>query len=203
MRAEDLVALAAARGVDLLQAARIAATKKAAKDIIRKKDATILVPPPENRAKGSATRSIARPEWTVAELGQAAQGVPTILFQAACYAFAGDRSHFWPLHGALYVHAVALANEKRWPVNAKNIHHLNEPYLQCMAKLVLDEDALPAYFRIPTLGNKVFAIYMNIEEKVWDSEIAERFEDLKAVWTDWLQTSARIIQRHLVDEEYA
>lgn len=201
MKAEDLISMTAARGVDLVQAARIAAIRSANHETIRKNGATVLMPPSNKRARGSATRSIERPEWTIAELGQAAQGVPPILFHAAMYAFAGDRTHYWTLHTALFHRAVVLAWERHWPSLTRDIHQIQQPYLAHLAKLVLDEDSMPNQFHFPTLGNKVYAIYMNLEEKTWDNEVAERYADLMQVWVDWLQTAGRIIQRHLAEEE--
>ena len=190
MKAEDLIAMAAARGVDLEQAAKSSAKLPPKK--------SKLLPPPPNRVTGRESRVFVKPEYTVAELGHAAQGVPKVCFQAACYAFAGDRSCYWPLHAAIHQNAVLLANEWRWPVNARNVHGLMEPYLQTLAKLVLDEDANPEYFRqVP----EVYPIYMHVEERTWENEIAQRFVDVRAIWTDWLYTAARMIQRKLADHQ--
>src|SRR5579864_8730051 len=106
MKAEDLIALAAARGVDLVQAARLGG-RPAAAETIRIRNAagryfTALRQRSGLEAQGRGSPSYERPGWTLAELGQAAAGVPPIQFMAACYAIAGDRSVYWKLWDALH-----------------------------------------------------------------------------------------------------
>ena len=113
MKAEELISLASAHGVDLLQAAGSGNNAKPKRDTVKKCGSIRLV---ENtsisRAVGKETFVFDRPQWTVAEIGQAAAGVPDVCFRAACYAFAGSRSQFWPLHAALHTHAQILAAQK-------------------------------------------------------------------------------------------
>jgi len=189
MQAEQLIALAGAHGVDFGRAARMAAPRGKAKN---------LLAPRKNRANGKATRPSVRPEWTVAELGQAAAGVPELPFMAACYSFAGERGNLWKLHSALFREAQALRERNNWPVEVTDFHSIQRPYLAHLAKLVLDEDASPQVFRT---APQLYAIYLGVSEKVWVKSVAERYGALQLVWLDWLGHAASIMQPRLAVEE--
>lgn len=132
----------------------------------------------------------------MSELGFAAAGVATIPFLAACFAFAGDRSNYWTLHGALYREALALAARHHWPTEAFDLHEISAPYFHRMAKLVLDADATPSAFVIPG----VFALYMNVSENTWEGAIEPRYAVLCDVWHDWLHEAAARIQSRLRED---
>ena len=189
MRAETLIALAGAHGIDLGRVARMAPPRGRGRK---------LLTPRKNGVNGKETRTAVKPEWTLAEIGAAAAGVPAIPFMAACYAFAGQRSDFWKLHGALFREAQALQERNYWPVEVIDLHGLPRPYLAHLAKLVLDEDATPQLFRT---APQLYSIYLGVSEKVWDKSIAERFGALKLVWLDWLGHAAAIMQPRLAAEE--
>src|SRR5437868_3748493 len=106
MKAEELVSLAAAHGVDLVQAASRCAPGGRRDATLRRHGTnghaySVLIAPSAQRANGHASRSFERQPWSLAELGQAAAGVPKVPFMAACYAFAGDVSTYWPLWSEL------------------------------------------------------------------------------------------------------
>ncbi len=195
MVAEDLVALAAAHGVDLVRAAKMAAKEKPKPEVV----GGVLQVPPSNLAQGRETRPIERPRWSMAELGHAAAGVPRISFLAACFAFAGDRSHFWQLHAALTERATILAIESGWPLEIVDHHGIRMPYLAHLAKLVLDADANPAQFKIPTVC--LHAIYLGVHRKTWEKHVEIRFLALQSIWEDWLSEAARVIQSKLSERE--
>ena len=201
MRSEDLYALAAAHGIDLVQAARVAASS-ARRDVeIRHRlgvASTKLLEPRANRARGAETATTVRPEWTIAELGQAAAGVPKIPFMAACYAFAGDRSCLWRLYDALLSEAQKISAQQRWPAELVDLYGIQSPYLKRLCKLVLDEDATPSSFQtVPQL----YAIYMCVSEKTWKNPLSNQFDELKFVWQDWLNIAARTMQPRLASED--
>jgi hypothetical protein len=201
MRSEELLALSAAHGVDFLQAARVG-TAPAKRDVTIRRHgtltSTVLLEPRVNRARGGETRSSQRPEWTTAEIGQAAQGVPDILFHAALFAFAGDRGSYWKLHAALYREALALQAERGWPAEVCDIHDIGRPYLKHLAKLVLDEDASPQVFRT---APHLYAIVVGVSDHIWDKSIAERFHALRYVWIGWLGHAAAIMQPRLTHDD--
>lgn len=193
--------LAAPAGVDLVAAARVGAPprkREVAVKVRRWGRQTVLLQPPQNRARGSSSNSIERPTWTLSELGQAAAGVPDIAFRAACYAWAGDTSQLWPLHRALSIEARHLRQRFRWPELTTDLHGCKALYLENLAKLVLDEDRSPNSFRT---APGLFALYMFTTEEVWDKTLCERFEALKLSWLDWLGVAARIMQPRLREND--
>ena len=100
MRAADLIALATAHGIDLTQAAKQATQLNSKRSwLLRTKfrhrletSADTGLEPPTHSAIGRQSHVTTQREWSMAELGQAAQGVGRIQFFAAMYAYAGDRS---------------------------------------------------------------------------------------------------------------
>jgi hypothetical protein len=79
-----------------------------------------------------------------------------------------------------------------------DFHSLQRPYLQHLAKLVLDEDSVPQIFRT---APQLYSIYLGVSEKVWDKSLAERFGALQLVWLDWLGHAAAIMQPRLGSED--
>lgn len=201
MKSEKLVSLASAHGVDLLAAARVG-SNPALKDTItqtkRKIRSTQLKIPPKNGAKGTPDRSVLRPTWTLAELGQAAQGVPEIPFMAACFAYAGDKSNYWRLHAVLYERALQLAAAKNWPYQLRDLHGIMAPYLSHLAVLVLDFDSNQQIFKTHP---QMYAIELRITDRTWEKYGQGPFEDLHLVWLGWLRTAASIMQPRLSEFE--
>lgn len=198
MFAEQLVALAAAHGVDLEKAAR---QGTAARDVISRKSnghtVRVLVEPPTSRARGTESRTTPRPAWTAAEIAQACAGVPEIEFKSALFAFAGDRGCYWQLIEALFLEALALRDRHGWPPVVKDLHNIERPYLKHLAKLTLDEDAMPQLF---ATAPQLYWIYLHIDEKVWEKAVAERFGAIKLVWLQWLGSAAAQIQARLRED---
>jgi hypothetical protein len=198
LQPKELITLAAAHGADIIGAARTA-NPMIPRDVLMKRFqggriAPVYMQPPDNRARGKQTPTSVRPTWTLAELGQACKGVPKIPYRAALYAYAGDMSDYWLLQKALTYEAEKYQRWEHWPDQVLDIHTLEIPYLPHLAKLVLDEDAMPNLFRVcPPL----YAIYLHISEETWETQIAERFEILKLTWLDWIAQAMWIMQPRL------
>ena len=122
-----------------------------------------------------------------AEIAQACAGVPEIEFKSALFAFAGDRGRYWQLIEALFLEALALRDRHGWPPVVKDLHNIERPYLKHLAKLTLDEDAMPQLF---ATAPQLYWIYLHIDEKVWEKAVAERFGAIKLVWLQWLGSAA-------------
>lgn len=205
MKAEDLVALAAAHGIDLAQAARLTGVSPApAIATVRIRGRTgryhdVIAPPTGHEARGSSSPSYERSAYTIAELGQAAQGVPQVQFWAACYAYAGDRSVYWRLWQALNFAVAQLAARNSWPAQVRGERGREAHfYFASLAELVLDEDAHQHIFiSAPTL----YATYMSVDPDVWDRQLFERFATLKHRYQGWVDQAMRIIQPRLENEE--
>jgi len=197
VKAEELILIGNAHGVDLVAAAQVAAKRpqRDIKFIVRNgRRIPVLLPAAMNGARGKQSPSFARPQWSMQELGVAAAGVSDLLFMAACYAFAGSQNNFWRLHAALTDEAEKMGARYQWPDTVKDIHGIAIQYREHLAKLVLDEDTHQAYF---VAAPVMYSVYMNVHEVTWDRQLAERFSSLKFVWLRWLGTAASTIQSRL------
>lgn len=207
MQAEDLLSLAAAHGIDLMRVARSTNSTnpeimRAARDVKMKRfgggrTAPVLVEPPVSRARGKETQTSVRPEWTIAEIGQAAHGLPDQHFRAALFAFAGDRTYYRWLRSELFQQAILLREQYEWPWRVDDIHEEKSEYLAHLAKLVLDQDATPNLFLVCP---ELYAIYLRIPQKTWDKTVSLRFLALQLVWQDWYTEAARTIQPRLREQ---
>lgn len=199
MKAEELVALCAAHGIDLVQAAGQTGAPPA-RDTMRVRNQAgrlydVLRPPSGLEARGSSSPTYDRPTWSAAELGQAAQGVPPVYFMAACYSFAGDRSVYWKLWQALNFSVAQMAARHNWPAQVRGARGTpSHFYFASLSQLVLDEDANPHIFAAaPTL----YAIYMAVDEDVWQGNLFERFDLAKLRYLGWIEQAMRIMQPRL------
>lgn len=209
MRSEELIGLCAVHGVDHQRAARSAASspdeglRQAGRDVIMKKFSPdrravpVLIPPPKAGARGRENGAALQPSWTIAELGQAAAGVPELCFRAALFAYAGDYSGYWPLHRALYDEGLKLRELEGWSPVVLDVHGLERTYLAHLAKMVLDEDRSPNLFRVCP---ELYRIYLQVDEQTWLRSMAGRFSALKFVWLGWIGEAARIMQPRLSEE---
>lgn len=196
-----MVAVASARGIDWLQTASMSQKPAKGAKVKTKRFGTFtavtLMPPARYRAAGTADRPAVKPRWTVAELGQAAKNVPPVCFQAACYSFAGDDSHYWALHRALVARGrLLMTADPRypWPQDITDVHGLRKPYLDLMCITVLDADRHAARFNaMPGL----YAAWMHVTDRTWEHDLEYRFWMLHAVWREWKDQAARMIQSKL------
>src|SRR5690606_7368626 len=99
-----------------------------------------------NPVKGHSTIVAAPRQWSVAELGQAAMGVPEVAFLAACYTFAGAHGHFARLHDALLKEALRLRRQMNWPIRLTGTDGQPRGYIPELCELVLYEEGRPALF---------------------------------------------------------
>ena len=139
-----------------------------------------------------------RPQWTIAEIGQAAHELPDTEFRAALYAFAGLHEHRWFLHRELTGRARMFQRIYHWPLRVVDFHGLKREYMEHLCMLVLDEDASPAYFRaVPGL----YGFYMSVSDRVWENQLEGRYQELQQAWMDWCGHAARVIQSQLSEHE--
>ena len=212
MKAAELIALAAAHGIDLSHVGGNADRTDGAASLRRRsreelRDGIEVIP----TARGHGTRTYRRPAWSLAELGQAAQGLGELPWFAARYSFAGDRSCYWTLWYALAFEAHALAHREGWqprvmgcaardPRTGRLIAGARgEPrfYLLDLAQLVLDEDGNRSLFAGAQAIAGLHALYLRVEEPTWSKILEPRYRSLQAVYERWLGTARGMIQRRL------
>lgn len=210
MRAEELVALCGARGLDLQAIAKQSSDAAPVSDVRRYQRHGLkvvqLMPAAQQRAYGKETRSMVERDWTVQELGQAAYGVPKLAFLAACFSWAGDYQHMIELHDGLMQHALQFRRQYKWPFQVESNDGCRVHYLEHLCAMVLDEDAHPSIFsyRPPPddpKASSIHAIYCGVTEQVWRRSLLDRFERLRMVWWGWHNQAARMIQSQLRDDE--
>lgn len=225
MKARELYALCAARGVNITAAAQGESVSAPPSDtrsyercglrITKLRDPAdkadwVNGEAPRSRVYGRGTRSMRRPEWTMAELGQAAgrwkdqAPVPTLLFQAACYAFAGNDMDYWVLVDALLAHALRYRRTNGWPFQVTGEDGKKRWWLDQMCCMVLDEDRAPHAFAAvrPTQQHpSLHAMVLGVTEDLWARALRERYELLQLVWWSWLDEAVRTIAPRLREDD--
>lgn len=177
--AEWLFTRAAPQGVDLTRSAKPKGSRASKK----------------LSAKGRATRIAQRPAWSVAEVGQAAHGLPDVLFRCALYHYAMDQGQQWELWRHLVTRARQLQFENGWPSEILDVHGLAMEYTRHLALLVLYEDHYSDDFKL--YGVRAKAWCLNCSERTWRAKLSGPYEDLRVVWMEWLSHARRHVQKRL------
>jgi hypothetical protein len=181
MRAAELVALAAAHGINLdhVDLNGAAGPRKPWHDGIE------LVP--AGRRHDSHRR---RPEPDPAAFDE------DLPWCAVRYSLAGDSSVHWPLWNGLVFQAVRLGRQEHWPpqVSARQLNGTKPAptfYLLKLCELVLDEEAMrPAFAAAPQLR----AICLGIADRAWARAVEPRYRSLQAVYERWLEVGRERIR---------
>jgi hypothetical protein len=210
MRAAELFALVSAHGIDPSQAAKQTTAvdgkfKTRLMSLIERLKRSHI--PRDVQARGRQSHVVRRAEWSLAELGQAAEGVPLVPWMAACYTYGRDRSCYWPLWNELNLEALRIRAKRGWP--AKCLGAGRDPqtkipngkpkyYLSELCELVLDDTNLPLFRAAPILC----AHYMGVEPETWDSVLAYRFDVLSRCFSGWVQTAESIVNQRLADADW-
>jgi hypothetical protein len=205
MQAAELVAMCAARGIDLTHVGGNASNIEGAASPRRLTHAerkhrqeehlSIHVEP---TARGNGSRVYRRPAYSLAELGVAANGVPTLPWLAAFYSWGGDRdpNTYSELFWALAHHGDSVAKRERWSPGVKRLSRPLRPfYLHELVGLLLEEEGdLRRYF---IAAQTVHAIYMDVDEATWAKHLAGPYASLKQRYESWLGTAGGMIQRRI------
>jgi hypothetical protein len=138
--------------------------------------------------------------WSHAELGMAARGVPELPWLAARFSFAGDMNCYWKLWYGLLFQAQRLAVRNNWRPQIPATNGEPKFYLEGLSRLVLDEDVHRPFF---TAAPALYAVYMDVDDRVWQRLLAARHAMLKARYEIWLGTARAMIQRWLGDHDSA
>lgn len=192
---EDLIAIATAHGIELQYIAGAASnTKGVARRRKRTRMEVRLGLEVVETVDGRQTRSSRRPAWSIAELGQAAGGVPETPWNAAFYSLAGDRDLYWALWLPLANEAFRIARRERWAARVRGEDGRLMFYQPDLACLVLDEDAHQDIFaRAPGL----YACCLGVTQAVWDSALESKFRSVKGSYRRWLDIALGMIQRRM------
>jgi hypothetical protein len=128
----------------------------------------------------------------VAELGQAAQGLGVIPWNAALYSFAGSSDGYWLLWSALSCEANRIARRESWAPRVTAENGEQRFYRETLAQLVLDEDAHKDMF---AAAPALYAVYMGVTPPIWDQDLRGPFRSLQSAYERWLATARNVIGR--------
>jgi len=207
LKAAELIALATAHHIDLTNvggtASRldgIAAPRRltAAERKARRQSHLGLDVLPT--ATGDGSRVHRRPAWSVAEVGQAACGVPRMPWLATMYSIAGDSSGYPELHRGLMLEALDLAAQQNWPMKITKRGGHRDYYQAQLAALVLDADRHRPYFATaPTL----YALCMDVDTDIWERYVCDWYVDLQLEYERWLGIARGIVRGWIMEDEEA
>lgn len=195
MNAADLIQLAQARGIDLKYVAGAASrTDGIARKRQRTKEEIDHGLPLRESVTGRQTRVYRRPSWTVAELGQAANGLGAVPWAALCYSVAGfcEPNEYKVLWHALANEAGRLSRRENWPMEVVCEDGKRRCYREHLAKLVLIEEANRHFF---AAAPQLYAIVMEVPAPVWDRQLSDPFRSLKSAYERWLGIGLSVIGR--------
>lgn len=190
MQAPELIAMCAAKGIDLTHVGGNASNVNGIAAASRRK----------LTARGNGSRVYRRPIYSLAELGQAAQGVRKIPWLAAFYSWAGDRhpDTYSELFWALAKYADSQAEREHWPTAVQRVNRPKSVYVHELVGLVLEEEGdLRKYFQP---SHTVHAIYMDVDEMTWGKHLASPYATLQQRYQSWLGTARSMIQRRISGE---
>jgi hypothetical protein len=176
-------------------------------------------------ASGKGTRTAKAATWSHAELGMAAGGlddrghpiVSALAWSATQHTIANDRrpETIRTLMCGLRHHANKFATQGNWEATLPcrreapkrdpktGVRMAAEPqqsvlYLESLCMLVLDEISYrPAFAKAPGL----YAIYLGIDERIWDKILGDRFAMLQARYAVWYGSGLGEIQRRINGDE--
>jgi hypothetical protein len=188
MRAQELVALAKAHGIDLssIPGIDLGATGKRGKGRDELLAGVEVVPTAEGGGspgarqpyRSSAACDLTEPPWWL----------------AARYSFCSDRTAYWPLWWYLAYQAQRLARREDWPPRARGARGELRFYLLDLSQLVLDAQAArPLFVAAPVL----FPAYMQVEPETWQQVLEPRYRSLSGCYERWLGIARGWIGRRL------
>jgi hypothetical protein len=219
MKAEELISLASAPGVDLVAAAQSRSNFAPRKTTITRQRLglriTQLVQPPSSGAHGKESPSFIPPEWSSSDAAFALAGLDAAARSpypalAAFYAWAGHTEHYHRLLDGLVQEALQIRRQENWPIRVRGAAG-EIGYIGNLCRMVLDDDRYPGvldYAPEAKVGQgdrrgEQRAQYCDVTLPVWRSQLADRYSLLRGVWTGWLDTAARWVQRRLREDDDA
>jgi hypothetical protein len=200
MNAAALVQFASARGIDLQHVAGVASNLEG---IARERKLTAIerklgITDVRETATGRETRGAGRAGWGLAELGQAANGLGVVPWNAALYSFAGSQDGYWLLWNALSCEANRIARRDCWAPRVTTENGEQRFYRENLAALVLDHDANQHLF---AAAPALYSAYMHVAPATWDAHLYSPFRSLRGRYESWLGAARSVIGKWIRREE--
>ncbi len=199
MKADELVTLAAAHGIDISHTVACETRLDGAAAQRRRTPEEIARGLPVRETVSGTQTRVHRPRtWTHAETGMGAAGCPRMPWLAACYSWAGDQSGYKALHRGLTLQAIREAERHDWPWRITMLDGTRDYYLERLAELVLDEEGCRAAF---VAAPGLYAIYLGVSPSVWSKPLWGYHLVLQQSYQRWLDIARGTISRRLAHDQ--
>lgn len=196
----ELVQLAAAHGIDLKGVAGASSNLEgfARERRLTRAERKLGITEVSETVKGRETRGHRRPNYSFAELGQAAAGLGVIPWYAALYSFAGSSDGYWVLWQALAGEANKIGRAERWAPRVTTEDGRQQFYREQLSLLVLDHDAHQHLF---AAAPALYAAYMGVAFPTWQRYLDDPFRSLKGRYDGWLAVARSVIGKWVRSED--
>lgn len=185
MRAEDLVAFAGGRGIDLVSAAesrvRIDGLARPRRPTFKER-LELEGSPILQTAIGSQSRVTRKPAWSQQDLGHALAGCPKMAELAAWFAWGRDDNNFSVLFRALMSVALRAADRDNWPRTLAP-GEIPYAYIPNLTNLVFEADRHAQFYAV---APRLYAVRMDVTLDVWCGRLERRYLFLKDRYDGWL-----------------
>lgn len=195
MKADELVALAAAHGIDI--AHTVASSTNTMGDAARRartREEIRSFMPVRETVDGKETRTRKPRYWTHAETGMGMAGCSRMPALAALYSWCGDRDEYAELHRGLTRETIRIAEKGNWAWQVEMVNGRRDYYIERLTELVLDEDACKAAF---VAAPGFYAVYMGVTQRVWSRPLTGYFLTVQERYQRWLDIAKGTIGRKL------
>jgi hypothetical protein len=203
MDSTSLIKLAAAKGIDLNNVGGtasnlegVARPRKLSRAEVKFRNEKKISLDVHETVKGRESRTYRRPDWSDAELGQAAKGLGMIPWTAALYSYAGARDGYWVLWSALSGEANRIARREFWPYRVVTEDGRMQFFREELAQLVLDEDANKHLFLAAPV---LYSAYMGVTLPIWEQQLIGPFRSLRGRYEGWLGAARATIAKWICD----
>ena len=221
MKAEQLLVLASARGINLdlrrprsdIPLAHRSTPRR--RDVIAATEGNVGHPgiPGVLSADGEQSTSSRAPDWTSADLGFAAVGMPDRPWRTLCWAIALEQPARAYLKWQLLEIAVAAKEHDRWPDRVKRttcamevapgvrcgLLRCQDHYVEDLCELAVIGIAEPHVLSSEAQRARVFGVAQN----TWDRHFAVPYQQLASHLSSWFGGAIGYINSHLEEAENA
>lgn len=198
MKADELIALATAHGIDLKHVAGAASNVfGVARQRARTPEERRLGLQVAQTARGAGSPQYRGREVGAATVGQAGASIPRMPWLAALYSFAGDSSAYPELHRGLMLQQLKIATRENWPMMVTKRGGRRGYYQGELAALVLDVDRHRPYF---AAAPSLHALCIDVDEDIWDRSVSHWYFDLTLEYGRWLAIARAYIARWIRDD---
>lgn len=117
------------------------------------------------------------PEWTAADLGVAASGLPYFKFRIALFTLAGDDNSRGSVRTYLLEKLLEAQERLQWKRRVERIDGFRSRFAEELVGLYLDEERRPSVFQAaPNLRSTI----MRVEPETWRRDLSHQYQYVAA-----------------------